>query len=109
MNLMHKQDHDSVLRACKIMFQAKFTPSRILKFCVDVCHGKIQNQIDKQKKARDNKNAENRRAAVSKKKQFYYKQYADVVESVTGAVTIACGLNLTQAFLKGLDILKNDQ
>lgn len=28
-------------------------------------------------------------------KMFFFKQLADVVESVTGAATVACGLNLT--------------
>ncbi len=43
-----------------------------------------------------------------KKRPVYYKQFADIVESVVGAVTISCGINLTQGFLKQLDILKCD-
>lgn len=34
-----------------------------------------------------------------KKRPVYYKQLADIVESVVGAVTISCGINLTQEFL----------
>jgi uncharacterized membrane protein len=33
--------------------------------------------------------------ARDRKRPVYYKQLADVVESVVGAVTIACGINLT--------------
>ena len=40
---------------------------------------------------------------------MYYKQLADVVESVVGAVTIACGINLTQDFLMELGVLKFNQ
>lgn len=44
-----------------------------------------------------------------KKRPVYYKQLADIVESVVGAVTISCGINLTQEFLLKLQILKVDQ
>ena len=37
---------------------------------------------------------------------FYYKQLADVVESVTGAVTLACGLNCTQDYLRLIGVLE---
>ncbi len=32
-----------------------------------------------------------------------------MVESVTGAATIACGLNLTQEYLRSIGILKQKQ
>ena len=44
-----------------------------------------------------------------KKRPVFYKQLADVVESVVGAVTIACGVNLTQDFLRDLGVLKYNQ
>jgi len=37
------------------------------------------------------------------------KQLADVVESITGAVAIACGLNFTQDFLVNIGILNKSQ
>jgi hypothetical protein len=46
---------------------------------------------------------------VGRKRQFFYKQLADVVESVTGAATIACGLNFTQEYLRTIGILKHQQ
>ena len=39
---------------------------------------------------------------------FFFKQLADVVESVTGAATVACGLNLTQNYLKSIGVLNED-
>ena len=40
---------------------------------------------------------------------FFFKQLADVVESVTGAATVACGLNLTQDYLYSINVLKFKQ
>ena len=40
---------------------------------------------------------------------FFFKQLADVVESVTGAATVACGLNMTQTYLKRIGVLEKDQ
>jgi endoribonuclease Dicer len=40
---------------------------------------------------------------------FFFKQLADIVESVTGAATVACGLNLTQNYLKQIKVLHYDQ
>ena len=40
---------------------------------------------------------------------FFFKQLADVVESVTGAAIVACGLNLTQNYLKSIGVLNEDQ
>lgn len=40
---------------------------------------------------------------------FFFKQLADVVESVTGAATVACGLNLTQDYLWSINVLKFKQ
>jgi hypothetical protein len=45
----------------------------------------------------------------SNQKMFFYKQLADVVESVTGAATVACGLNLTQNYLKSIGVLNETQ
>jgi dsRNA-specific ribonuclease len=42
-------------------------------------------------------------------KMFFFKQLADVVESVTGAATVACGLNLTQNYLKSIGVLNVSQ
>lgn len=39
------------------------------------------------------------------KRPSCYKQFADVVESISGAVTIACGLNYTMDFLRSRNIL----
>jgi len=46
---------------------------------------------------------------VSHQKMFFFKQLADVVESVTGAATVACGLNLTQDYLCSINVLKFKQ
>lgn len=43
--------------------------------------------------------------AKTQGKQFFYKQLADVIESVTGSAMIACGLNLTQSYLKSIGVL----
>lgn len=40
---------------------------------------------------------------------FFFKQLADIVESVTGAATVACGLNLTQNYLRQIKVLHFDQ
>ena len=40
---------------------------------------------------------------------FFFKQLADVVESVTGAATVACGLNMTQSYLKEIMVLDHTQ
>lgn len=70
---------------------------------------KIKQQVQKQREARDKKAAENMKQNQLRRRPVYYKQLADVVESVIGAVTIACGINLTQDFLIELGVLKYDQ
>jgi len=47
-----------------------------------------------------------KKAIKPKKRLFYYKQLADVVESVTGAVTMQCGLNSTQDYLRKIGVLE---
>ena len=54
-------------------------------------------------------NHKNNPKRQSHQKMFFFKQLADVVESVTGAVTVACGLNLTQNYLKKIEVLKFTQ
>ena len=104
--LFGHRDQTSVLLACKLMFEAELTPHKIQMLCSDVCNTKIHSQVEKQKADRDRRTADNTKQNLNKKRQFYYKQYADVVESISGAVTIACGINFTMDFLRSLSILK---
>ena len=107
--LLYRQDTDSVLKAIRILAKAKIPPLRLLKYCTEVVSKKIQAQILKQRESRDRKNQDNNKIAQQRRRPVYYKQLADVVESVIGAVTIACGVNLTQDFLLELGVLKYDQ
>jgi len=63
---------------------------------------KVESQISKGFKKANERN-------WRQKGPFYYKQLADVVESVTGAVTLACGLNCTQDYLRQIGVLEVDQ
>jgi len=63
---------------------------------------KVEIQIDKNKRKSEGK-------SKRVKGPFYYKQLADVVESVTGAVTLACGLNCAQDYLRNISVLEYDQ
>lgn len=54
---------------------------------------------------RNKKTAENERIVNFRKRPVYYKQLADIVESVVGAVTLSCGINFTQEFLLKLGVL----
>lgn len=107
---MHRTDRKSVLKCIKILEQAKICSLRLLRYCTEVVYQKVLNQKNKQRENRDRKNHENLRQQMSlKKRPVFYKQLADVVESVVGAVTIACGVNLTQDFLRDLGVLKYNQ
>ena len=63
---------------------------------------KVESQISQNYKKSIVKN-------YRQKGPFYYKQLADVVESVSGAVTLACGLNCTQDYLRKIGVLEFDQ
>lgn len=63
---------------------------------------KVESQINQNSKKSNERNKR-------QKGPFYYKQLADVVESVTGAVTLACGLNCTQDYLRLIGVLEYDQ
>ena len=54
-------------------------------------------------------NLKNLSKRQNQQKMFFFKQLADVVESVTGAATVACGLNLTQNYLRRINVLEYTQ
>ena len=70
---------------------------------IDKVITKVESQINQNAKKSNERN--NKR----QKGPFYYKQLADVIESVTGAVTLACGLNCTQDYLRSIGVLEYDQ
>lgn len=68
---------------------------KIYKKKVEQCIQKINTQ--KSNKITDIEATKQKTAGkrIAHKKQFFFKQLADIVESVTGASAVACGLNLT--------------
>ena len=80
---------------CKEEFEVqKSNPKDWLIANVDGVIDKVRRQIDNLRSKQRNEGGK-RRYPARKKRQFYYKQLADVVESVTGAVTLVCGVNFT--------------
>ena len=71
---------------------------------IDVCISKIEMQKKKRIEEIDT-NLKNLSKRQNQQKMFFFKQLADVVESVTGAATVACGLNLTQNYLRSINVL----
>lgn len=86
----------------KIMTDPWHSPKKILLLNIDKVITKVESQISQNCKK---PNERNRR----QKGPFYYKALADVVESVTGAVTLTCGLNCTQDYLRRIGVLEYDQ
>jgi hypothetical protein len=70
---------------------------------------RFEVQLKKKEDERDLKNRKTYNMQRLRTRQLYLKQLADVVESITGAVTIACGLNFTQNFLLNIGILSQPQ
>lgn len=66
-------------------------------------------QLDKKEQDRESKNRKTQSMQRMRTRQLYLKQLADVVESITGAVMIACGLNFTQNFLYNIGVLSFTQ
>ena len=54
-----------------------------------------ESKIALKEQDRDSKNRKTFQMQRARTRQLYLKQLADVVESITGAVAIACGLNFT--------------
>lgn len=104
--LANKQDPKSVAKAVKLLFQNNdtFNMIEILWWAVHYCLKETHGKKEKQKRTRNERNDKSLRGS----KVPQNKQLADVVESITGASCIACGLNLTQNFLKKLGILNLD-
>lgn len=76
---------------------------------IRTCITKIESQKDNKRSEITMNKTKNSAKRQSHKKQFFFKQLADIVESVTGAATVACGLNLTQNYLKQINVLRFDQ
>lgn len=55
-----------------------------------------------QKRHKSNYSYQNRKSNV---KVFFFKQLADVIESVAGAVSKIGGLNVTQDYLRNIKVL----
>lgn len=70
---------------------------------------RFEIQLDKKLQDRESKNRKTQSMQRMKNRQLYLKQLADVVESITGAVMIACGLNFTQNFLHKIGVLSCTQ
>ena len=83
----------------KIMCEIPEGPKFCLLQNIEKVISKVESQISKKSNFRNSR----------QKRSFYYKQLADVVESVTGAVTLACGLNCTQDYLRSIGVLEIDQ
>jgi dsRNA-specific ribonuclease len=79
--------------------------SKKIRFCIH----KIQSQKDNKIKEIETNKLKNNSKRQNNKKMFFFKQLADIVESVTGAATVTCGLNTTQNYLKSINVLKFDQ
>ena len=77
------------------------SPRDLLLMNINKVIGRVDSQIKKNKKKSEGK-------SKRVKGPFYYKQLADVVESVTGAVTLACGLNCAQDYLRKIKVLEHD-
>lgn len=84
------------------MTQIEGGPRKCLLLNIEKVISKVESQINQNSKKPGQNNKR-------QKGPFYYKQLADVVESVTGAVTLACGLNCTQDYLRRIGVLEYDQ
>ena len=93
---------EKVLEICKAILCNSGGPRSCLLSNIEKVIGKVESQISNNSKKPNERNKR-------QKGPFYYKQLADVVESVTGAVTLACGLNCTQDYLHSIDVLEYDQ
>lgn len=80
---------------CKRIFKEESNPREwLLKNCEQVIV-RVQRQINHLRQQIREPGKKRARGHYTKRRQFYYKQLADVVESVTGAVTLVCGVNFT--------------
>jgi dsRNA-specific ribonuclease len=70
---------------------------------------RFRKQLEDKRLDRDSKNGKTAFLQKTVKRQLYLKQLADVVESITGAVALACGLNFVQVFLHNIGILSETQ
>ena len=80
---------------CKKMFAEEPNPRDWLLKNVDQVITRVHRQITHLRNQIREPSRKKSRGHYTKKRQFYYKQLADVVESVTGAVTLVCGVNFT--------------
>jgi len=69
---------------------------------LDSCIKKISDQKEKKIEDIEANLTKIKDKRQNNQKMFFFKQLADVVESVTGAATVACGLNLTQNYLRSI-------
>ena len=84
-----RTENEKIKYICKvIMTKIEGGPKTCLLENIDKVISKVESQISSNSKKSGERNKR-------QKGPFYYKQLADVVESVTGAVTLACGLNCT--------------
>ena len=98
-----RTEEEKIKRMCKaILFDIEGGPRHCLIKNIDKVITKVESQINQNAKKSNERNKR-------QKGPFYYKQLADVVESVTGAVTLACGLNCTQDYLRCIGVLEYDQ
>ena len=82
-------EDEKIKNMCKmIISDLSGGPKKCLITNIDKVITKVESQINQNAKKSNERNKR-------QKGPFYYKQLADVVESVTGAVTLACGLNCT--------------
>ena len=102
------QDHEYIIKMCKEHFEECPNPKHWLLESLQSVIEKVNYQIQIQR-SKLRESSSKRRYPTRKKRQFYYKQLADVVESVTGAVTLVCGVNFTQDYLRKIGVLKHDQ
>ena len=96
-------EEEKIKRMCKVIISdIEGGPRYCLMRNLDKVTSKVESQINQNAKKSNERNKR-------QKGPFYYKQLADVVESVTGAVTLACGLNCTQDYLRIIGVLEHDQ
>lgn len=96
--------HEKDINMCKLLMDGSILggPRQCLLANIEEVIKKVEKQIEESGKSK--RGSDRRR----QKGPFYYKQLADVVESVTGAVTLACGLNCTQDYLRKIGVLEYD-
>ena len=97
---------EKVTEACRLLFKHRTKSARtLLLMSIKTVKERTRKQHMRRREDRDVNYKKNNKynmtygqgpnGAQTRKRQFFYKQLADVIESVTGAATIACGLNLT--------------